>query len=114
MANAELLEVSRRAVGLLLDIGKREAYLLAPLARPQQRQLVGSLLGPRIHHIVGEVEVLGYLKVQVLVVVGFRYKVSLRQKSFNHGLYLIYITIQRNVHGCPPTAYMQWSSDESK
>ena len=86
MAYAEALEVGGGAVGLVFQLREGGSHLLAPLAGPEEGELVGVLLCPRVHHVVGEVEVLGYLEVQVSLVVLLGGEAGLREKSLYHGL----------------------------
>ena len=81
LADAERHQVRRSLVRLLLQLGKRRAYLLALVVGPQQGQPVGLFLGPLVHHVVGEVEVLGDNELQVLVVILNRRERRLLQKS---------------------------------
>ena len=71
-AYAETLEIACSLVGLLLYVLEREAFLLTSLARPQQGELAWCLLCPCVHDVVGKVEVLFYLELQVLLEVLFR------------------------------------------
>ena len=86
MAYAEALEVGGGAVGLVFQLREGGSHFLAPLAGPEEGELVGVLLCPRVHHVVGEVEVLGYLEVQVSLVVLLGGEAGLREKSLYHGL----------------------------
>ena len=83
-ADAELLEIGGGTVALLAEVGKGEADALPLVIGPEQGQLVGLFLGPSVHHIVGEVEVVGHDKFQMLDVVFLRGEGGLFQKSFYH------------------------------
>ncbi len=69
LADAQRLQIAGRLVALLLQLSEGGTNLLALVVGPEQGQLVGCLLGPLVHHVVGEVEVLGDDELQVLVVV---------------------------------------------
>jgi len=84
--DAKALKVCRDAVGLLFELPEGGDDLLAALAGPYHAHLVGVLLCPSVHHVVGEVEMLGYLILQVLLELLLRSKVGLRQKFLYHFL----------------------------
>ena len=67
--NAEAHEVCSRPVGLLFELPVRCPYLFSTLTGPEQTNLIGFYSCPFVHDIVGKVEVLGYYKVQVLLVI---------------------------------------------
>ena len=67
MTDAELLKVGCGLVGLLLQVLEGGSHLLTALAGPQQGHLVGSYLCPLIHHVVGEIEILWYPEMQILL-----------------------------------------------
>ena len=66
---AELTEISRCTVGLLLDICKGETDALALVIGPEQRLLFGFLRCPGIHHVVGKVKMFGDDKLQVFSII---------------------------------------------
>ena len=77
LADAQGHQVRGGLVGLLLQLRKGGANLLALVVGPQQGQSVGLLLRPDIHHVVGEVEVLWDDELQMLIVILYRLKVRL-------------------------------------
>ena len=67
MAYAELLIVGGRLVGLLFQILESSCHLLTALTGPQEGNLVGSDLRPLVHHVVGEIKILWYPELQILL-----------------------------------------------
>ena len=67
--NAEAHKVCSRPVGLLFELLKRCTDFLTSLTCPEQTNLIRFYSCPFVHDIVGKVEVLGYYKVQVLLVI---------------------------------------------
>ena len=102
-ADAELHVIGRHLIGLPLQVTEGGTHLLTPLTGPQQGQLVGPLLCPSIHDIVGKIEILGYDKLQMFLEILLRGEMSLLQKSFYHSLsldWLIRILLQRSEPAC--------------
>ena len=69
LADAQRLEIGGGLVALLLQLCEGGANLRTLVVGPEQGQLVGCFLGPLVHHVIGEVEVLGDDELEVLVVI---------------------------------------------
>ena len=69
LADAQRHQVTGGLVRLFLQLTVGRANLFALIVCPQDGQLLRGLLCPRVHHVVGEIEVLGDDELQVLVVV---------------------------------------------
>ena len=63
--DAQLQEVGCRLVGHLFQVLEGEAFLLTLVVGPQQGQFIRRLLGPDIHHIICEVEMLRHINVEI-------------------------------------------------
>ena len=77
LADAEGGQIRSGLIGLLLQLSEGGPDLLALVVSPQDSEFLGCLLSPRIHHIVGEVEVLGDDELQILIVILYRRKLCL-------------------------------------
>ena len=77
LANAKCLQVAGSLVGLLLQLSVGRTDLLSLIVGPEDGQLLRGLLSPRIHHIVGEIEILRNDKLQVLIVIFYRRELCL-------------------------------------
>ena len=84
MSNAERGKVGCRLVAFAFDVGKRKKLFLTFVVGPDERHLVGLFLCPHVHHVVGEIKILGYVKMQIFPIILFRGKMGLRQESFYH------------------------------
>ena len=69
LADAEAHEICRRTIALLLDVAEGKTYTFAFVVSPQQSQLIRFFLCPKVHHVVGEVEMVGYDKLEVIYIV---------------------------------------------
>ena len=83
-ADAEALEVAGRHVGIALHVAEAELTVLALVVGPEQGGFVGLLGGPSVDDVVAEVEVLGYIYLQVVNEVLLGCKCGLLEKSFYH------------------------------
>ena len=63
--DAQLQQIGRRLVRHLFQVPEGEAFFLPLVIGPQQRQLVRRLLGPGIHDVIGEVEMLRHIDVEM-------------------------------------------------
>ena len=63
---AERAEPGCRAVGQILQLGKGVGAFVSLVVGPEQGALVGLLGGPRIYHVVGEIEVFRYLYPEIV------------------------------------------------
>ena len=63
--DTQLEQVGRRLVRHLFQVPEGEAFFLPLVIGPQQRQLVRRLPGPYIHNIIGEVEMLRHIDVEM-------------------------------------------------
>ncbi len=77
------------AVGQLHDVGEGEGLLLPLLADPQKRPLVGLLLGPGVHHVVAEVEVLRHVDGELLPECLVAVKLDLRQEFIQQVIHAV-------------------------
>ena len=84
ITDAEGLEVRCSLVGLFLQFTKRGTNLGSLVVGPQQREFVGLLLCPRVNDIIGKIEILLDVEMQVLLEVFHRSEGGLRQESFYH------------------------------
>ena len=66
MAYAQRGKVGGRLVALAFQIGKSKYFFFVLVVGPYQRHLVRLLFGPHVHHVVGEVKVLGNVEMQML------------------------------------------------
>lgn len=82
--DAQLLEISGSAVGLLLELAEGGTHFLATLAGAQQADLIGLQACPLVHDIVGKVEILGNNKMKVILEILFRREMRLSKESFYH------------------------------
>ena len=76
-ANAQRLQIAGSLIGLLFQLSIGGTYLFALVVGPQDGQLLWCLLCPRIHHVVGKVEVLWDDELQILIVILYRRKFGL-------------------------------------
>ena len=67
--NSQALEISGCLVALSFQLSEGGTEFNTFIVGPKQRQLIGGLCSPNIHNIVGEVEMLGNNKFQMLIVV---------------------------------------------
>ena len=67
VTDTETLEVSSSLVALLLQVLVCETDFLATFTCPKQRHVVWFNLCPFVHHVVGEVEIFWYDKLQMLL-----------------------------------------------
>ena len=67
VTDTETLEVSSSLVALLLQVLVCETDFLTSFACPKQRHVVWFDLCPFVHHVVGEVEIFWYDKLQMLL-----------------------------------------------
>ena len=77
LANAQRHQVRGCLIGLFLQLSESSTNLLALIVRPQDGQSLGLLCCPRVHHVIGEIEVLGNDEFQVLIVIFHRRKFRL-------------------------------------
>jgi hypothetical protein len=82
VANAQALEIAGRHVGIALHVGKRKLAVLALVVGPKQSGFVGLFGCPGVYNIVSEVEVIGYINLQVLYKVLLGSKCGLFEESF--------------------------------
>ena len=68
------------AVGHAADVGKREHALLVFLVDPHQRPLFRLGLGPGVHDVVAEVEILGHVDGKLIPELLVAFKIDLREK----------------------------------
>ena len=66
VADAQRLEVGGRFVALAFDVGKGKVDAFAPVVGPEQGLLVGLDAGPFVYDVIPEVEILGYLYLEIL------------------------------------------------
>ena len=139
LADAQRHQITGGLIGLLLQFGEGGADLLTLIVGPEDGESLRCLLSPRVHHVVGEIEVLRDDELQILVIILNRRELSLLQKTFYHNIYFwatdyriqglfcasvvlvvlsvanYYSTVKaRNFTGLSPTASMPWGLVESK
>ena len=113
LADAETHQIGGSLITLLLQFTVGRADLVTLVIGPQDGQFLGGFLSPGVHHVVGEIKVLWDDKLQILIVILYRLKMRLLQKSFYHSL--VYSTVNaKNFTGLSPTASMPWGFVESK
>ena len=76
-ADAQCLQITGSLISLLFQFSVGGTDLFALIVSPEDGQLLRCLLSPRIHHVVGEIEVLRNDEFQVFVVILNRRKLRL-------------------------------------
>ena len=69
LANAQRHQIRSSLICLLLQFSIRCANLFALIVCPEDGELLRCLLSPRIHHVVGKIEILWNDKLQILIVI---------------------------------------------
>ena len=87
LADAETHQIGGRLITLLLQFAIGRADLVAQIVGPQESESLRGFLGPGVHHVVSEIKVLWDDKLQMLIVILYRLKMCLLQKSFYHSLF---------------------------
>ena len=82
VADAQRLEIGGSLVALAFDVGKGEVDALAPVVGPEQSLFVGLDVGPFVYDIIPEIEVFGYLYLEILHEIFLRGERGLIQKTF--------------------------------